>query len=105
VEVLQRVHRMLSEADRARYADVLALYLKGSSGQYVYHLKGQDTASHLQALGEVMQRLIQALADGYREEASSHLLQRVFSEQYTLTASPAPASEPSAREASSTPPE
>ena len=37
VEVLQRVHRMLSKADQARYAEQFAAYLKGSSGQYVYH--------------------------------------------------------------------
>lgn len=85
VEVLQRVHRMLSETDQARYADVLAPYLKGTSGQYVYHLKGQETTSHVQAIGEVMQRLISELASRYAEEAVYQLLQRVFSEQYTLT--------------------
>jgi hypothetical protein len=103
VEVLQRVHRMLSEADQSLYAEVFAPYLKGSSGQYVYHLKGQETASHLQAMGELMQRLIDELAEGYAAEAGYHLLRRVFSEQYTLA--PAPATEPIPLEAGSTPTE
>lgn len=102
VEVLQRVHRMLAEADQACYAEVLAPYLKGSSGQYIYHLKGQETATHLQAIGEVMQRLINELAHRYADEVVYHLLQRVFSEQYSLTPT-STAVEPTAPEASPAP--
>ena len=39
VEVLQRVHRMLNAAGQVHYADAFAPYLRGSSGQYIYHLK------------------------------------------------------------------
>lgn len=35
VEVLQRVHRMLNDVDRQRYAEELAPYTQGTSGQYV----------------------------------------------------------------------
>jgi len=50
VEVLQRVHRMLDETDQQRHAEAFAPYLKGSSGQYIYHLKGEDVTKHLQRM-------------------------------------------------------
>jgi len=85
VEVLQRVHRMLSEADQARYAEEFAPYLKGSSGQYVYHLKGQELDPHLQRMGELMQRLIIELAPAYQPHETYQVLERVFGEQFTLS--------------------
>ncbi|MEA3345049.1 MAG: hypothetical protein U9Q78_02185 [Chloroflexota bacterium] len=42
VKVLQRVHRMLDERDREHYAEEFEPFTKGSSGQYTYHLKGED---------------------------------------------------------------
>lgn len=84
VEVLQRVHRMLNEADQARYAELFAPYLQGSSGQYVYHLRGTETGSHLQAIGELMQRLLTELAPSYANDPLYRMLQRVFEEQFTL---------------------
>jgi hypothetical protein len=92
VEVLQRVHRMLQDADRAHYADAFAPYLKGSSGQYLYHLKGEDTGPHLQRIGELMHRLVNELAPAYVSHDTYQTLQRVFHEQFILS-EPAPQSE------------
>jgi len=92
VEVLQRVHRMLKDADRAHYADAFAPYLKGSSGQYLYHLKGEDTGPHLQRIGELMHRLVNELAPGYVSHDTFQTLQRVFREQF-IVSEPSPQSE------------
>jgi hypothetical protein len=85
VEVLQRVHRMLNEADQARYAEQFAPYVQGSSGQYAYHLRGTETGSHLQAIGALMHRLLTELAPTYADDPVYQMLQRVFQEQFTLT--------------------
>ena len=82
VEVLQRAHRMLNQADQAHYAEAFAPYLQGSSGQYVYHLKGAETSPHLQRIGELMQRLLVELAPTYATDATYQMLQRVFDEQF-----------------------
>lgn len=82
VEVLQRVHRMLSPAEQARYAAAFAPYLKGSAGQYVYHVKAGATAPHLQAIGELMQQLVAELTPGYAEEPTYQMLVRVFGEHF-----------------------
>ncbi len=85
VEVVQRVHRILNEADRTRYAEQFAPYLKGSSGQYVYHLRGMETESHLQAIGTLMHQLLVELANAYAADPVYQMLERVFAEQFTLT--------------------
>jgi hypothetical protein len=82
VEVLQRVHRMLAEQDQQRYAEAFAPYLKGSSGQYIYHIKGEESQAHLQRIGELMQQLLVELADTYADEPCYQVLERVFQEHF-----------------------
>ena len=84
VEVLQRVHRMLTEADQGHYAEVFAPYIQGHAGQYVYHIKGQDTNEHLQKIGEVMQRLLVDLQASYAQEPVYQMFERVFGEHYLV---------------------
>ena len=84
VEVLQRVHRMLSEADQQRYTDEFAPYLKGSSGQYIYRLKGEAYDEHIQRIGELMHKLVEELPASYGHEAAYQVLRRVFQEHFTI---------------------
>jgi len=84
VSILQRVHRMLTEEDKAHYSDVFAPYIQGHAGQYVYHLKGQDTSEHLQKIGELMQRLVTELQPGYAQELGYQILERVFGEHFRV---------------------
>ena len=84
VEVLQRVQRMLDESDQQRYAEEFEPYLKGSSGQYIYHLKGEDVSHHLQRIGELMHRLVEELAARYGNDLAYRVLQRVFQEHFVV---------------------
>lgn len=84
VEVLQRVHRMLSEIDQARYAEQFAPYLKGSSGQYIYRIKGEETGPHLERIGQLMHSLLADLSSTYRDHPTYRILERVFGEQFTV---------------------
>ena len=84
VEVLQRVHRMLKEEDQKGYAEAFAPFVLGHSGQYVYHLKGQDTGEHLQKIGELMQRLLAELQSNYAQEPVYQMLERVFGEHFRV---------------------
>jgi hypothetical protein len=85
VEILQRMHRSLSEADRGRYAEVFAPYLQGHSGQYVYRIKGkQATEAHLQQIGEVIYLLLQELHQGYGQEPIYQVLKRFFDDNFCL---------------------
>jgi hypothetical protein len=82
VEVLQRVHRMLADQDQQRYAEEFAPYLRGSSGQYIYHIKGEESQAHLQRIGELMQQLLTELPDTYAHEPAYQVLKRVFKEHF-----------------------
>lgn len=84
VEVIQRVHRMLAESDRALYADAFAPYLKGGAGQYVYRVKGEDGPTHMRRIGELMRELLQKLVGGYAEHGTYRMLQRVFGEHFVV---------------------
>jgi hypothetical protein len=85
VELLQRVARLLDAAPQARYAQRLAPYLRGSSGQFVYRLKGQEaTFAKLQAVGELLLELHQELAARHAAHATYALLGRFLEENYHL---------------------
>jgi hypothetical protein len=84
VEVLQRVHRMLDEATQHRYAAEFEPFLKGSSGQYIYHLKREAYPEHLQRIGILMQRLVTELEAAYGPHPVYQVLQRVFKEHFVV---------------------
>ena len=84
VEVLQRVERMLNESDQEHYAADFAPYLQGHAGQYVYHMKAEETDAHLQRIGEFMQRLLVELQPVYAAEPVYQVLERVFGEHFQL---------------------
>ncbi len=83
VEAVQRLQRVMSEADQQRYAEWLAPYLKGHAGQYVYRIKGKaDTDEHIQQIGRVMARLLDELRGGYGEETAYQVLERFFQDNF-----------------------
>ena len=84
VEVMQRVERMLSEADQAHYAELFAPYLQGHSGHYIYRLKNEEFPTHLQRIGEQMQRLLAELQPTYGQEPVYQVLGRVFGEHFQV---------------------
>ncbi len=86
VTVLQRVHRMLSEADQSRYAGLFEPYLKGHAGQYVYRLKAEEIDEHLQRIGEDMRRLLSELEAEYHTHPTYAVLARVFMEHFRVAA-------------------
>jgi len=86
VTVLQRVHGMVSEADQSRYAGLFEPYLKGHAGQYVYRLKAEEIAEHLQRIGEDMRRLLSELEAEYHTHPTYAVLARVFVEHFRVAA-------------------
>jgi len=84
VEILQRVHRMLNAGDQAHYSEAYAPYLKGHAGQYVYRLRVEENASHIQQIGEFMQRLLGELKEGYSVDPVYQVLERVFNEHFRV---------------------
>jgi hypothetical protein len=84
VEVLLRVHRMLTPADQARLEPDFAAYRKDSAHQYVYRVKGEDGAQHMQQIGDLMLRLLNDLASAYKQDETYQMLERVFHEHFVV---------------------
>jgi hypothetical protein len=84
VEVLQRVQRMLNKSDQERYTAGFAPYVQGHAGQYVYHMKTEETDAHLQRIGEFMHQLLVELKPVYATEPVYQVLERVFGEHFQL---------------------
>jgi len=78
---------MLCEKDQERYKKDFELYLKGSSGQYVYRIKGKGKSEeHLQRMGEVIYHLLDELKTDYAQEPAYQVLQRFFDDNFRLEA-------------------
>jgi len=84
VEVLQRVQRMLNKSDQERYTADFEPYVQGHAGQYVYHMKTEETDAHLQRIGEFMHQLLVELKPIYVTEPVYLMLERVFGEHFRL---------------------
>jgi hypothetical protein len=84
VEVLQRVWRELSDVAQARYQSEFEPYVKGTSGQYTYHIESGTASDHLARIGLLMQHLVSDLARLYAHTPAYQMLQRVYDEHFTL---------------------
>jgi hypothetical protein len=85
VEALQRVERILSEADRARLAETFAPYTQDSAGHYTYRVKGQEAIrEHLQKIGQAIHSLLAELKAGYAAEHAYQVLEHIFADNFHL---------------------
>ena len=85
VEGLQRMWRLLSEAEQQGYQEWLGPYVESSSGQYVYRVKGKDaTAAHTQQVGQVLHRLLLELKARYGTTPTYQTLERLLWENFDL---------------------
>jgi hypothetical protein len=87
VEAIQRLQRLLSEAERLRHAELLAPYVGERSRHYIDRVKGEATTeAQLQAVGQALWQLLQAMVDGYGEELAYQAAARLFAEQFRMEA-------------------
>lgn len=85
VEAVQRVERILSEADKVRLAETFAPYTKDSAGHYTYRVKGKEAVQeHLQQIGQTISALLLDLQAGYAAENAYQVMERSFAENFHL---------------------
>jgi hypothetical protein len=84
-ELLQRIHRLLSEVDRARYAERLGPYLHDTVNQYVYRLKGKaQVAAELTHIGQLLYALLPDLRSGYGQHPFLAVVERFLAENFQV---------------------
>lgn len=85
VEVLRRLHRILSEEDQADYAALFAPYTQQGAGQYAYRIKGKEVVwAQIQQVGEVLYTALNKLHQGYGESDVYQVAQRFFAENFKI---------------------
>ncbi len=85
VEAVQRVERILNEADQARLSETFAPYIKDSPGHYTYRVKGKEAQQeHLQKIGQTIHALLPELKSDYATETAYQVLERIFTENFHL---------------------
>ena len=87
IEAMQRLHRLLSETERAQYAELLTPYVGETAGHYVYRVKGfAASEAQLQPVGQALYELLQRMAADYGQEPAYQVAARLFGDQYQLVA-------------------
>jgi len=84
IEVVLRLHRILSEEEQARVQDLLAPYLKQTSAKYLYQLEREAIPRELSTLGAIYQTLVEQFRAPYGETEIFRILERVYTEHFTV---------------------
>ena len=84
IEMLIRLYRVLSDEDKVRFNDILAPYIKQSSGQYIYNLQRQQIPHEQEKLGQLYHKLYEALKENYRDFEVFGVFERVYTEHFTI---------------------
>jgi len=84
IEMLIRLHRILSDEDKLRFKELLNPYIKQSSGQYIYGLERSSIPHELEKLGRLYHRLYEALKESYRDFEVFGVFERVYTEHFTV---------------------
>ena len=82
-ECVQRLARLLTAEDQTRYGSLLEPYLRDTTNQYVYRIKGKaEVQAHLQQIGPVLAQLLEEGQARYGEEAFFAVAQQFFAENF-----------------------
>ena len=84
IEVLLRLYRVLTEEDKERFKDMLSVYTKQTSGQYIYQLERTEIPRELEKLGQIYHKLYKTLKERYKEVSIFSVFERVYQEHFTL---------------------
>jgi len=84
IEVVLRLHRILSDEEQAAVQDLLAPYLKQTSAKYLYQLEREAIPHELMTLGAIYQTLVEQFRAPYGETEIFRILERVYTEHFTV---------------------
>lgn len=84
IEVLIRLHRVLSESEKVLHKNLLEPYTSSPARKYVYRLKTTDISGELDKLGCVYHALYEALKTHYGNHEVFKVFERVYHEHFTV---------------------
>jgi hypothetical protein len=84
IEVILRIWRILTEADKVRFKEHFSDYLKKTSDQYIYQLDAQDLPHEFDKIAELYVWISRVLKSGYAEQDIFRTFERVFEEHFKV---------------------
>ncbi len=84
IEMLIRLHRILSDQDKLRFNELLNPYTKQSSGQYIYNLDRGSISHEREKLGRLYHKLYETLKESYKDVEVFRVFERVYTEHFTV---------------------
>jgi hypothetical protein len=84
IEMLIRLHRVLSDEDKLRFKELLDPFTKQSSGQYIYNLQRGSIPHEQEKLAQLYHKLYEALKDSYKDIEVFSIFERVYTEHFTI---------------------
>jgi muramidase (phage lysozyme) len=84
VEMLIRVHRVLTEEDKQQFAELFAPYVAKTSGKYIYSLTPDDLPGKLEEIGRAYNRIATEISPRYAELGIFATFNRVYAEHFTV---------------------
>lgn len=86
VEMLIRIHRVITEEDQRKYEGLFSPYIKKTSGQFIYRLSSEDIPTELELIGKVYKEINDKLKPKYSDVEIFKIFERVYSEHFTEAA-------------------
>lgn len=85
VEMLIRIHRVISDIDKELFEEQFAGYIKKTSGQYIYRLESEDIPSELGKIGAVYKEINDKLKPKYKDIEIFKTFERVYCEHFRIS--------------------
>jgi Transposase DDE domain/Transposase domain (DUF772) len=85
VEMLIRLERVLSDEDKAKFAEILSPYTEQTCQQYFYNLERDQIPHEFEKLGSLYHTLYHQLQSDYRDNDIFQIFERVYHEHFTVT--------------------
>ena len=82
VEIVHRLHRMLSDEDTSRYETLFGSYVEEDSQHYCYRVARDEVEGRLQQIGNALAEMLETLESEYGEEQAYRNAERVFGEHF-----------------------
>ena len=85
VELLIRIYRILSDADKKKFKEQFDPYVDKTSGQYIYSLKASDLPHEIEKVGHLYHWIESNLKSAYKDKEIFKVFDRVFLEHFTFS--------------------
>ena len=82
VEIIHRLYRVLSEADKRRYDSLFCSYVKEDSQHYCYRVTRDEVVPRLEQIGIDLAEMLEAFEAAYGQEQAYRDAARVFGEHF-----------------------